>query len=279
MITDLNATLSTLSNFRETGLAFNIRCTPDIFTGESLNIGICIVGSDGARTGRVITETGRLACLYGEESAGGIVQLAQIALCEALKGKPSPSPNIVFDEPTPIYNQSPLEALDDLFASQVTIAIPMRLIAPTRLPATPTNRVIAKLYNLMRQSDSDAANQIIPSSPQTVVNTRKGTRAVQIALQPAHGGGIVQSAAYRPQTLRSHLLNALLDLEWAAEARDLKRLGFFIVRPGNWPDIKQLEVDRAIDDVVDRIPTRIRVEVESDLNLITDHIFDWAQAA
>lgn len=279
MIPDLNAHPAVLSNFKETGQAFNIRCTPDIFTGESLNIGVCIIGSDGARTGKVTTEPGRLACLYGEESAGGIVQLAQIALCEALEGKPSPSPNIVFDEPTPIYNLSPLEALDDLFTSQVTIAIPLRTVAPTRLPSTPTNRVIAKLYNLMRQNDSDAANQIIPSSPQTVVNTRKGTRAVQIALQPVHGGGIIQSAAYRPPTLRSHLLNALLDLEWAAEARDLKRLGFFIVRPGNWPEIKQLELARAIDDVVDRIPTRIRVEVESDLNRMAHHIFDWAHAA
>ena len=279
MIPDLSAPPSLISEFKETGLAFNIRCTPDIFTGESLNIGVCIVDADGARTGKVITEPGRLACLYGEECAGGIVQLAQIALCEALEGKVSPSPNIVFDEPTPIYNLSPLEALDDLFASQVTIAIPQRQAAPARLPATPTNRIIAKLYNLMRQSDSDNANQIIPSSPQTVVNTRKGSRAVQIALQPAHGGGIIQSAAYRPQTLRSHLLNALLDLEWAAEARDLKRLGFFIVRPTDWPEIRQLEVDRAIDDVVDRIPTRIRVEVESDLNRMANHIFDWAQAA
>lgn len=279
MMPSLNALSGTLSNFKETGLAFNIRCTPDIFTGESLNIGVCIIGSDGARIGRVITEPGRLACLYGEESAGGIVQLANIALCEALQGKASPSPNIVFDEPTPIYNVAPLEALDDLFASQVTIAIPLRMANPQRLPATPTNRVIAKLYNLMRQNDSDAANQIIPSTPQTVVNTRKGTRAVQIALQPIHGGGIIQSAAYRAPTLRSHLLNALLDLEWAAEARDLKRLGFFIVRPGNWPEAKQLEADRAIDDVVDRIPTRIRVEVESDLYRMTQHIFDWAQAA
>jgi len=279
MTSYLSAPPSLISDFKETGLAFNIRCTPDIFTGECLNIGVCIVGADGARTGRVITEPGRLACLYGEESAGGIVQLAQIALCEALEGKASPSPNIVFDEPTPIYNLSPLEALDDLFASQVTIAIPQRQATPARLPATPTNRIIAKLYNLMRQTDSDNANQIIPCSPQTVVNTRKGTRAVQIALQPVHGGGIIQSAAYRPHTLRSHLLNALLDLEWAAEARDLKRLGFFIVRPGNWPDVRQLEVDRAIDDVVDRIPTRIRVEVESDLNRMTNHIFGWAQAA
>lgn len=279
MIPALNDLPHQLSNFKETGLAFNIRCTPDIFTGESLNIGVCIIDNDGARIGKVITEPGRFTCLYGEESAGGLVQLAHIALCEALSGNPSPSPNIIFDEPKPIYNISPIEALDDLFSSQVTVAIPVRASTPARLPSNPTNRVIAKLYNLMRQGNSEAANQIIPSSPQTVVNTRKGTRAVQIALQPPGGGGIIQSASYQPQTLRAHLLNSLLDLEWAAEARGLKRLGVFIVRPSNWPDHKQIESERAIDDVVDRIPTRIKVEVESDMSVMTERIFNWAQAA
>lgn len=268
-----------INGFKETGMAFNIRCSPDIFTGELLNIGICIISSDGSRIGRVVSEAGRLTCLYGEESAAGILQLAQVALCEALQGNPSPSPNILFDPPSPIYNLSPLEAIDDLFSSQVTVAIPQRSVAPSRLPSSPTNRIIAKLYNLMRTSDSESANQIIPSSPQTVVNTRKGTRAVQIALQPAHGGGIIQSAAYSAPTLRSHLLNSVLDLEWAAEARSLKRLGVFIVRPSNWPEAKQADIDRAIDDVVDRIPTRIRVEVETDMNSMTRHIFKWAQAA
>jgi len=279
MIQTLNVFPDTLSNFKETGQTFTIRCTPDVFTGESLNIGVCLIGNDGARIGKVLTDPGRLACLYGEENAGGIVQLAQVALCEALEGRSSPSPNIVFDTPTPIYNLDPLEAIDDLFASQVTVAIPLHGVAQKRLPSSPTNQVVARVYNLMREKNSDAANDIIPSSPQTVVNTRKGTRAVQIALQPPHGGGIIQSAAFGSQTLRAHLLDALLDLEWAAEARELKRLGFFIVRPGNWPDTKQVDLERAIDDVVDRIPTRIRVEVESDLVRMTQHIFNWALAA
>jgi hypothetical protein len=276
MISALHSFPKNSSPFLETGLAFNIRCPPDLFTGELINVGICIISTDGSRIGKVISEPGRLSCLFGDSSAAGIVQLANIALCEALQGNPSPSPNIVFEEPTPIYNSTPLEALDDIFSSQVTAAIPLRTESSQRPPTHPTTKVIARLYNCLRETNSDAANEIIPQSLQTVVNTRKGQRAVQIALQPTGGAGIVESAAYGAGTVRSHLLDALLDLEWAAEAKGLERLGFFIVRPSDWPDAKQNEVDRAIDNVTDRIPTRIRVEVESDYGTMAQHIIKWA---
>lgn len=276
MICDISVAPPATGPTRETGKAFNIRCTPDIFTGETLNIGVCVISEDGGRIGRVVTDTGRLSCLYGEDNAAGVVQLAQVALCEALQGNESPSPNIVFDVPRPIYSISPLEAIDDLFSSQVTLAIPQQLSPADRLPSSPTNLVISRLYNALRLVDSSAANQIIPSSPQTVVNTRKGTRAVQIALQPPCGGGIVHSAAYQSQTLRAHLLDSMLDLEWAAEAKGLSRLGIFILPPGNWPAHRRQEIDRAIDNIVDRIPTRIHVDVESDLDSMAQRVLSWA---
>lgn len=270
----------TLSSFSETGSSFVIRCSPDIFTCESFNLGVCVIGNDGNRLGKIITEPGRLNCLYGAETARGILQLAQVALCSAIQGEKSPSENIVFDAPKPIYNVSPLEALDDLFSSQVTVAISSRPSATTqRLPQMPTNKVIAKIYSHLRLTHSDQSNNIIPDAMQNVLKTRKGTRAVTIPLQPTAGGGIIESAAYSATTLRSHLLSALLDLEWAAEARQLNRLGFFIVPPSNWPADKMPNVNRTIDEIVERIPTRIRVEVDPDIDQMCAHILQWGKAA
>ncbi|NMG64389.1 hypothetical protein GPA19_05440 [Azoarcus indigens] len=277
MITALqNLFAASSSGIVQTGTAFNIRCTPDLFTGESFNVGVCVIGTRGERYARVISEPGRLACIYGEDAAHGVVQLAQIAFCEALEGRASPSPNIVFDTPTPIYSLPPLEALDELFVSQVTAAIPLRNDSSARLKTTPTSKVISTIYRLLREKRPEEADEIIPSSPQTVVSTRKGKRAVAIALQPPNGGGVIESAAFGADTIRFHLLDALLDLEWAAEARGLDRLGFFVLRPTGWPENKLHEAEKAIDYVIDRIPTRCRVEVEEDPEVLAERIIDWA---
>lgn len=267
------------AEFLQTGIAFNIRCVPDVFTGEVFNVGVCVVGADGSRHGKVVDDPSRLTCLYGESASNGILVLAEIALCDALEGNPSRSPNIIFDEPSPIYNVSPLEAVDHLFMSQVTAAIPMRTKTSDRLLQIPTNKVILSVHNQMKLVDSEAANEIIPSQIQTVVRTRKGTKAVQIALTPKDGGGVIQSATFIPKTLRNHLLNSWLDLELAAEVKELSRLGIFILRPGNWPEHKLKENDEAIDSVIDRVPTRVRVEVEDSIEKLSECILGWAKAA
>lgn len=267
------------TNFEMTGMAFNIRCIPDLFTGESFNIGACVIASNGSRTGRVIEDGGRLACLFGEDAAKGIVFLAESALCDALEGKAPSSPNIIFDEPVPIYNIDPLEAVDNIFVSQVTAAIPMRTRHNERLPQIQNNKVIQKVHNQLKLIDFHAANEIIPSQIQTVVKTRKGTKAIQIPLTPQHAGGIIQSATYTPKTVKEHLLNSWLDLELASEAKNLHRLGIFILRPTDWPEYKLKENDDAIDSVIDRVPSRVRVEVEDNIEKLTESIFEWSKAA
>lgn len=226
------------TSFEQTGLAFNIRCIPDLFTGESFNVGACVIGKNGARTGRIIEDAGRLTCMFGEDAAKGIVFLAESALCDALEGKGPSSPNIIFDEPVPIYNIHPLEAVDNIFVSQVTAAIPMRTRHNERLPQIANNKVIQKVHNQLKLMDSEVANEIIPNQIQTVVKTRKGTKAIQIPLTPAHAGGVIQSATFAPKTLKEHLLNSWLDLELAQEAKNLHRLGIFILRPNDWPEHK-----------------------------------------
>lgn len=108
---------------RATGAAFIIRCVPDPFTQECLNIGVCVIDADGQRQARVITEPGRLKYLYGDQ-AYAVVNMAQVALSCALAGLTPPSDQIIFSEPTPFYHQDAAQALESLFRDQVTIARP-----------------------------------------------------------------------------------------------------------------------------------------------------------
>jgi hypothetical protein len=71
----------------------------------------------------------------------------------------------------------------------------------------------------------------------------------------------------------------LLDLDLAQEAKNLHKLGVFILRPNDWPEHKLRENDQAIDSIIDRVPTRVRVEVESSVERLSESILDWSKAA
>ena len=114
------------SNPAVKGLVFVIRCMPDIFTGEMINIGVCAIdGATGSRHVQVIASPGRLKCFYGDDAAL-VVNMAQAAKEAAERALPPPSLQLIFDKPTPYYAGSAEEIMSQAFADQVTVALPNR---------------------------------------------------------------------------------------------------------------------------------------------------------
>jgi hypothetical protein len=260
------------------GRAFNIRVIPDLFTGEMLNVGVVVIDAAGDRLVRVIEEPGRLECLYGK-AADNIVFLAKMAADAALAGQAPPSPNLVFAEPTPFWNMKAQAALESLFNDQVTVAIPLRQDdEPIEAPNTEALR--ARVYDFIRQKGAPmVVDRLIPQSPMAVVNTSRGPKSVRIPLQAETAIGGLESAGYSPQTVRIHLLDALIDLEFAADAWQVHRTGLFIARPAlpKKHEAKLRQIDNAIDYVVSRAPRTCRVEVEDDPEVLAEEILDWAE--
>ena len=104
------------------GRALVIRAVPDLFTGEVVNVGACVVLPNGRRYAKVIDAPGRLECLYGD-AAHEIVLLAKQARHCAVNNLPSPALNIIFDQSEPYYNLSPEQAVDSFFTEWVTVAL------------------------------------------------------------------------------------------------------------------------------------------------------------
>lgn len=276
---DILNNLLPVGDMTQMGMSSNIRIVPDLFTGELLNIGIGIITADGRRVVRVIKEAGRLVCLYGEENAKSIVMLAQLAASAFEAGQSSPSPNIIFDEPQPFFNMDAESALNQFFRDQVTVAIPQRIEQQKHTPVK-TEALRAKVYALLKiKSPHLERDSVIPQSPLTTVQTARGTRTVRIPLQPANGAGGLESADYSPQSVKTHLMDTLLDLEFAAQARGLKKLGLFIARPSGLPSEKAKAIDNAIDYVVWRAPSNCRVSMETNVDRLVEEIIDWTEAA
>jgi hypothetical protein len=257
------------------GMIFVIRCTPDVFTGERINVGVCGVDRGGKRLAKVVTEPGRLQCLYGD-LASNVLLLAEAALDAAENGAPSPSPQITFDEPTPFFNSSLEQAVENTFADQVTVALPQRQQRERDeiSDAKAQEMVIDALKQAMQLDLGLVAN-----TPQVIINTERGPRSVFIPLQPRSGVGTVRSAHYGAQALKSHLMDSVLDLECAARYRDKRALGLFILRPKRRDALLHASIDRVIDSVMYRCPRSMHLGQSDEAEELAADVARWAEAA
>ena len=264
------------SKMVEAGRVFVIRCVPDVFTGEVINIGVCAIdGATGRRYTKVITELGRLACFYGDSSSN-VVALAMAAGEAAQSASPSPSGQIIFDEPAPYYNTTAKDVLESTFSMQVTCALPQRPKAGEKAQITD---------DIARETAIDALKkarnlhtEFIANTPLVLLNTDSGPRPVYIPLQPANAVGTIRSADYGAESLRLHLLESVLDMEAAQRWRDKPAAGLFILRPAS-NDKKQLNaVDKVIDGISWRCNKTLHLEVEPTADSLAAKIGQWADA-
>ena len=276
MMDPIDDLLAPPPNQAPTGYFVRIRAVPDLFSDEVLNVGIGVIAANGRRSMKVITTAGRLECLYGD-AARNLVELAKLAGQAFLDNGEQPSPNVVIGEPRPFYNMDPEIAQARLFQDQVTVAIPQRQ-APEQQEPFKTQQLRSQVYQLLRtRGEVMVVDRLIPQSPLSIVQTDKGPRSVRIPLQSSNAVGGLESADYSGQSIRLHLMDALLDLEYAAQARNIKKVGLFICRPNRQlPEKRMTEIDNAIDHVVWRAPKNCRIEVERDVHTLTDKIMDWA---
>jgi len=258
------------------GLISIIRCEPDPFTGERLNVGVIGVDSAGRRLVKVIEEPGRLECLYGD-SATSVVWLARAAEEAATLGLDPPSPQVHFDAPTAFFNESLEEAVARAFDDLVTVALPL-----------PERRRLRKQLSdeAALSAVSDAVKgliglnfELLANSPNVLLQTDRGPWTVRVPLQPRNGVGTVRSADYTPHVLRAHLTDSILDLDCAARYRQKRSMGLFLLRPLGDVEAQDEAIDAVIDSVVHRAPKSMRFEVADTAEGLAAAVHQWGVEA
>lgn len=263
----------------ETGVWFRIAAQPDSFTKERFNIGVGIVDTNGRRYVKVITERGRLECAFGVSNAESILMMAEAAGRCFEAGTSMLFENIKLSKPIPLFDLAPTQALEQLFSDQVTLAAPKRA-EPTR-PPNWLNRTETreKIYEIIREKiPATRQTRLLPQSLKMRVDNGKGKRKlVDIPLQPDNGAGALESACYSLGTVKTHLMDSMLNLQAIANAHELKRVGMFVLRPSTGMSQRERqEMDNVIDDVLWRAPRSWSKDVEEDPTQLANRILEWA---
>ena len=261
------------------GHAFVIQVEPDLAAGERINVGVAVVGADGRRLTKMVQDHGRIACFYGPEVAELVETLAEFGRAAALGNMTPPGPSVLFTAPQPFFGMTPQAYLDTLFDRMVPAGKPHRLRSERDKPRD-TDALWREVGNIIKLRLPEQAEQILASTPVTLVTTPRSPLPVQvrIPLTPPGGAGALESADFSVDVTKRKLMAALLDVQIATEARQLRKQGLFIARPGRVRHPADLQhIENAIDFVVCRAPKNCRVAVETDAERLTDHILDWAE--
>jgi hypothetical protein len=262
------------SEVEPSGWLHIVRCEPDPFAGEILNIGVFGVARDGRRHAKFVEQPGRLECLYGD-GAHRVVSMARAAFAASLVGDTMPSPQLSIQGPMPFFHVGVEEAVERAFSDLVTVALPLREVnREARPPRLTDDQALANVSNalkLLLNLDLD----ILASTPNVIVQTDRGAWPLFVPLQPPQGVGTVRSADYAADTLRFHLVDSILNIECAASQRNKRGMGLFILRPQSVRRDDVAEIDEVIDSIYARAPKQLRLEVSQDANELALAVADW----
>jgi hypothetical protein len=259
------------------GHAFVVQVEPDLIAGERINVGVCVVARNGERFAKFVSDFARLECLYGTEATELIECLVDFARVSVLSGDRLASQSVVCGVPQPFFNISPAVYAEQLFARVVPAGLPKKDGAITEKNRD-TDVLWRQVGDAIKLRAPERAEQILSSSPYTNVHTPRGVRQVCVPLTPVGAAGALESADFSVNVTRLKLMRAVLDVETAFAAKQLGRMGLFIARPARARKESDLRaIDNAIDFVACRVPSSCRVEVESDVGRLADHILEWSE--
>jgi hypothetical protein len=189
-----------------------------------------------------------------------------------------PGASVLFTDPQPFFGVTPERYLEQLFERVVPAGKPKRELREREVPRK-TTALWREVGDIIKLRIPDRAEEILANTPMTTVQAPTDIRPVQVCvpLTPPGGAGALESADFSSGVAKGKLMAALLDIQKAAEARHLDRMGLFIARPRRVRcETDQQAIENAIDFVACRAPSQCRVEVETDAERLADHIIDWS---
>ncbi|WP_312120258.1 hypothetical protein [Kosakonia cowanii] len=262
---------------------FAIQWTPDLATGEKLNIGVCFRETSGSSYVQVLEYFDRINCLYSHsavlhlrlacEVAKEAVMLNQYIETTCISG-------VSFVPKGFAQGKSPDDILSSLFSNVVPLAI--RRSKPKEKAYYPVSR--ERLYNIMDSRlktslEYDEYFSMVAPTPVKRVNLGNQVQSLFLPYTAGRSIGTIASAAYADEnTAKCHLYDAQRDISLAlGNFNEYTSGAIFILSPNNDLKVeKRDQVDSEIDKFCWYLKTlSVFTEVDSEPVLLADKAAHW----
>lgn len=269
------------------GQWFNIRWTPDLATGEKLNIGVGFV-EDGRVHSRLLSYFERVKCLYGER---GIyhVELVTSIVGESLRQnkKVSPIPQVTYDNSGYAQGFSIDEILTGLFEQTVHLQKKIRVSGnEKRFNSINTDKLYTSLVDELRIKAALQFEEFVPAESSIFINDSFGSHELFVPFRDNKilVGGLASAVYSSVQRIELNLLKAARDVEAAVKLGKGTKASVFILMPGDEVEKLSKEQVISIDNSLDKFRWHmnkqgISVGGHTSVSGLADEICSWANVA
>ncbi|MUK79070.1 hypothetical protein GNP84_19520 [Aliivibrio fischeri] len=266
---------------------FNIRWTPDLATGEKLNIGVGFI--EGGRVhSRLLSYFERVKCLYGER---GIyhAELVTSIVGESLRQnkKQTPIPQISYDNSGFAQGYSVDEVLTSLFEQTVPLQKKVRISSNAkRFNSLNTDKLYTCLVDELKIKASLQFEEFVPPDSSILIHDHSGTHELFVPFRDNSNlvGGLASSVYSNVQRIELNLLKAARDVEAAMKLGKGNKASVFILKPGDELNKLNKEQIITIENTLDKFDWHmnkqgISVGSHTSIGGLADEICSWANIA
>ncbi|EGR2325610.1 hypothetical protein R5M54_004526 [Vibrio alginolyticus] len=266
---------------------FNIRWTPDLATGEKLNIGVGFV-ENGRVHSRLLSYFERVKCLYGER---GIyhAELVTSIVGESLRQnkKSSPIPQIAYDNSGYAQGFSVDEVLTSLFEQTVPLQKKIRVPGNTkRFNSVNTDKLYTCLVDELKIKAALQFEEFVPADSSIFIEDDLGSHELFVPFRDNKNlvGGLASTVYSNVQRIELNLLKAARDVESAVKLGKGNKASVFILMPGDEVEKLNKEQIVSIENTLDKFDWHmnkqgISVGGHTSVSGLADEICSWANVA
>lgn len=267
------------------GTWFAARWQPDIATGETLNIGVGFVSSEGDLTLQLLNDFSRLECLFDSSNAAFHAELACQVVEECLRASPyrrgSLLAGVTIDDRGFAQGYDNQSIVGRLYSEVVTLGKP-RPVKGKKKPFAPVSRDIAyeSLKVHLKKSLKLDYERYVPKNPYAEVNDSFGREKLYLPFQREKGVATLASAAYAdPYRVKSQLYEGFRSVETALKNKISEDAALFVVLPGEGLSKEAFEsLEKEFEEFYAFV-RRHDIHMESHEHLIAlgDSVLEWCQ--
>lgn len=236
----LNSYIDTKTSNNVSGQWSVARWTPDIATGETLNIGVMFLGSNGDTSFRMLNDYERLSCLFDSKSAEFHAELACKVATEFFSGTPefagNVSPNLQIECRGFAQGTSSEEIVERLYSSVVTLGKPcQKKVRKERFSSIALDSAYNSIkLNLKKSLDLNYESHV-PKNPYHEISDSFGKEKIYLPFtrNRNQSSASLATAAYAdPWRVKSYLYEGFRNVETALKKSIIEDGALFIVLPG-----------------------------------------------
>ncbi|EGR4177502.1 hypothetical protein EXA23_14150 [Vibrio cincinnatiensis] len=261
---------------------YQFQWTPDISTGETLNIGVGFKEQSGEFSLQMLDYYERINCFYGKEMQFQLELACNIArelvFKKELNDTQNLTPQITLKRIGFAQGRDVAEVLNNLYKNTIPLGKKVRKAATNRFSSTSRDHVYNSLKEKLKANLDVAYSLHVPENPYQTVSEGNVIHNLFLPYKKTNGVATLVSTAYSDvQRVKCNLFDGYRDIDIASNHLKTKENAVFLMLPDD--SLKrdaQIEIENELDKFIWLLkPHNFHVGSHVKIDSLADEIAEW----